>query len=117
MGARSGPITQAAVEPRTGAVSIVWPDSPLSGDAYDEIVKVTSTHGGLSWTSPVVISGDAGGPAFIPSIAALPDGTVGIAYYDFRRIEPDTGAPPVNYWLTICRAACTERASWTETPV
>jgi hypothetical protein len=62
-------------------------------------VKFTqSTNAGLTWTEPVVVNDNAdptGTDQFQPSVAAGPDGAVGVAFYDRRApCPPDASVLP-----------------------
>jgi len=55
----------------------------------DANINVTrSRNDGRSWARPVAVNDAYTGDRFMPAIATLPDGSVGIAFYD-RRSSPD----------------------------
>jgi hypothetical protein len=55
--------------------------------------------------------------AFTPSVEVAADGTVGVAFYDFRNNTSAAGVP-TDYWLAHCHADCgSSAASWSETHV
>ncbi len=87
-----------AVDPRNGTLYAVWQDSRFSGGAHDSIVMAWSQDGGSTWSTPAPVNARLDVPAFAPTLAVLPDGTVGIAYYDFR--QPGTSTfQPTDFWL------------------
>ena len=104
-----------AVDPGSGALYAVWSERGLSGGSRVDLALSTSVDGGRSWSAPVRIDqtpNDA--PAFAPAVAVLPDGTVGISYYDLRNDSPYESAIATDYWFESCRSGCTERANWNE---
>jgi hypothetical protein len=110
-------IPEVAVDSRSGNLYAVWQDGRWSNGSHAHIAFSQSTDGGLTWTTPTKIDGaPTGVDAFTPSVAVSSDGTVGVAYYDFRNNTPDPGLP-TDYWFTSCSSACASPASWTETHV
>ncbi len=53
---------------------------------------------------PVRINDDPSVPAFTPTLAVLPDGAIGVAYYDFRQAG-SASFQPTELWLATSRAA------------
>jgi Neuraminidase (sialidase) len=82
-----------------GEVYAVWQDSRSTGGDRDQVAFAKSTDGGKTWkTLSYAINGDHRVPAFTPSIAVGPDGTISVAYYDFR--NDDSGVPLVtSAWI------------------
>ena len=112
---RSGGLPDFAVDGTT--VYAVWEDALPSAPTTGFIHFSQSSDGGLSWTSPVVISKTpAGIDAFIPTIAVNASHAIGVSYYDFRADTPAPGAS-TDIWLVRCSATCTNPANWSETPV
>jgi hypothetical protein len=110
-------IPEVAVDPRTGNLYAVWQDGRWGNGVHAHIAFSQSTDGGLTWSAPTKIdAAPAGVDAFTPSVAVASDGTVGVAYYDFRN---NTAAPglPTDYWFTSCSSSCTSSTSWQETHV
>jgi len=98
------------VDPRNGTLYAAWQDARFSGGTHDSIVMAWSEDGGTTWSTPVPVNADLDVPAFAPTLAVLPDGTVGIAYYDFR--QPGTSTfQPTDFWLATSR----DRSNWRET--
>jgi hypothetical protein len=97
--------------------SAVWEDALPSAPTTGRILFAQSTDGGLTWSSPVVISDTpAGVDAFIPDIEVNASHNLGVSYYDFRNNTPG-GAADTDVWLVRCSSACTSPANWTETRV
>lgn len=94
-------VPEIAVGPN-GEVYVAWQDSRFSGGVHDGIAVSRSSDGGLTWSTPVRVNGAPSTPAFTPSIHVLPDGTVGVTYYDLRS---DTATAPLftDSWLARSR--------------
>jgi BNR repeat-like domain len=107
-------IPEFAVDPRNNTVYAVWQDSRSTGGARDQVAFAKSTDGGNTWTtSSYAINKAHSTQAFNPAISVLPDGTVGVLYYDFR--NDDSGAPLVtSTWLLHSHDGGT---TWDETKV
>jgi hypothetical protein len=58
----------------------------------------------------VRVNAQAGVAAFTPSLTVLPDGSVGVSYYDFRSAGTAT-TRPTDYWLAVSRNG----VAWRET--
>jgi hypothetical protein len=99
-----------AADPRDGSLYAVWHDSRFSDGNHNAIAFASSHDGGATWSAPARVNADAGVPAFTPSLAVLPDGSVGVSYYDFRSAGTATSRP-TDYWLSISRGS----GSWRET--
>ena len=82
-----------------GSLVAVWQDSRFSGGQRDGIALSRSTDGGFTWSTAVRVNRDPTVPAFVPSVAVLSDGTIGVTYYDFRSNTSDRAALPTDYWL------------------
>lgn len=110
-------IPEVAVDRTSGALYAVWQDGRWSAGANANVAFSQSLDGGRTWTPPTKIdNAPSGVQAFTPTIAVADDGTVGVAYYDFRN---NSGAPglPTDYWFTSCTSACASSGSWDETHV
>lgn len=87
---RSNTTVQAAVNPVTGDIYLVYQDQP-KGPSTDrgDIVFVQSTDGGETWSEPRRVNDDATrNDQWHPALAVTPDGGhVGIFWYD-RRLDP-----------------------------
>jgi hypothetical protein len=89
-----------AVDPGSGAVYVVWEDSRFSGGAHNDIAMSKSTDGGLRWSPPVKINQSPPSvTAFTPAVDVLPDGTVGVTYYDLRNNTPDPTTLPTDHFI------------------
>jgi hypothetical protein len=82
-----------------GSLVAVWQDSRFSGGQRDGIALSRSTDGGFTWSTTVRVNRDPTVPAFVPSVAVLSDGTIGVTYYDFRSNTSDRATLPTDYWL------------------
>ncbi|HET6951985.1 MAG TPA: sialidase family protein [Acidimicrobiales bacterium] len=122
---RTGDILpDVAVDPTTGALYVTWMDARFSpGGSHNDIALTRSTDGGQTWSTPIRVNTTpdsatgANGNAFTPSVHVLPDGTVGVSYYDFRRNDPAGGGTDTDHWLVHCHAStedCTLAANWNE---
>ena len=99
-----------AVDPRDGTLYAAWQDSRFSGGVHDSIAIAWSQDGGATWSEPAPVNADLAVPAFTPTLAVLPDGTVGVAYYDFRQAGTSS-FQPTDIWLATSR----DGATWRET--
>ena len=89
-----------AVDPNNGRLYAVWADGSQSNGAYADVVLSKSTDGGLTWSTPVKVSGTpAGVDSFTPSVDVSTNGTVAITYYDLRNNTPDPNTLPTDYWI------------------
>jgi hypothetical protein len=106
---------------------------PAPGDAarsVGHLALVRSFDKGLSWSVPariadllsvgtrlplqpqtaVRVNADPSVPAFTPTLAVLPDGAIGVTYYDFRQAG-SASFQPTEFWLATSRDGVT----WLET--
>ena len=116
----SGLVPDISVDARTGALYAVWGDAGLatSGSA---VGLSASYDGGVKWTPAIRLEHTpdselgGNGQAFLPQVDVASDGTVGVAYYDFRE---NTAAPgtPTSSWLLTCRGlrCARDRSYWRE---
>jgi hypothetical protein len=66
-----------------GSIYVVWNDQ-RNGDPDIFITK--STNGGSSWSTPAIVNKNgAGTDQFFPWVTVLPNGKVGVTYYDRSR--------------------------------
>ncbi|MDX6548935.1 MAG: hypothetical protein QOG33_2485 [Gaiellales bacterium] len=95
-----GGIPDIAVDSSSGALYVVWEDSRFSGGAHNDIAFSKSTDGGRTWSAPIMVNQTPGDAlAFTPVVEVLPDGTVGVAYYDLRNNTSDTSTLPTDYFI------------------
>jgi hypothetical protein len=104
-------LAQMAAGP-DGSLHVVWQDARFTG-ARDAIAYARSADAGLTWTAPVRVNAVPGVTAFMPQVHVLANGTIGVAYYDFRSDTPDVATLATDYWL----ARSTDGVTWTETRV
>jgi hypothetical protein len=114
-----GVFFDAAVDRNNGNLYAVWEDARFSGGQYNSIVFSQSTDGGLTWSAPIKINqtptnipaGDQ--QAFTPSVAVSADGTVAVAYYDFRNNTPAPGLL-TDRWMVFGQAGTdlSDPANW-----
>ena len=93
-------IPEIAVAP-DGDLFVTWQDARFNGGAHDGVVLSRSGDGGVTWSAPVQINADASVPAFSPNVRVLPNGTIGVSYYDFRPNTNDASTLLTDYWLTV----------------
>ncbi len=108
-------IVSAAVDRATGALYVTWTSGQFSGGNYSDIALSSSTDGALTWSKPIKINLTQGNTvAFVPTLAVLDGGTIGVSYYDLRNNTPDQLGILANHWLTFCSSACGSSESWRE---
>ena len=78
---------------------VVWQDARFNGGQWDGILASRSLDGGHTWSTPAEINAVPSVPAFTPSVAVMPDGTVGVSYFDFRNNTSDPSTLPTDYWF------------------
>jgi hypothetical protein len=98
---------------RSGQLAVAWQDARFSGGARDAVALSRSQDGGLTWSTPSRVNRDPGVAAFIPTVAIRDDGTIGVAYFDFRSNTLEAGALGADYWL----AQSTDGVTWRESRI
>jgi hypothetical protein len=107
---RSGaPLPAIAVDASSGAIYIAWEDGRFGNEG---IALVASHDGGITWSAPVQVNGDASAQAFTPGVAVADDGTVGVFYYDTRDDVASEKAFRATAWLATSHDG---GATWTDT--
>ena len=97
-----------AVDRHNGNLYVAWMDSLFSGGQIDEIAFSGSTDGGKTWSTPIKINQTPTGlpvgsrQAFIPSLAVADDGTICVAYYDFRSTPSESSQLLTDRWAVFC---------------
>jgi hypothetical protein len=100
-------LEEVAIDPSNGKLYVVYESSSnflknskqSSGSWDDEILLVTSSDAGATWTQPSVIHIANGLPTFTPTVA-VNGGRVAVTYYDSRNLAPgDTVHWPTDYWV------------------
>jgi hypothetical protein len=120
---RTGDINaEAAVDPNTGAVYVVWQDSRFG--PRSSIALSRSDDGGQTWSAPIKVNATptnislGNQQAFTPMVSVNRNSTVSVSYYDFRNNTADGGATtPTDAFVVHCHAAledCATAASWNE---
>jgi hypothetical protein len=81
----------------TGQLYVTWEGAdPVTGT--DQVYITTSTDGGASWSAPAVVNSSyTSQPAYTPSIAIGPTGTVGVTYYQWDATTTSGAEPTVLY--------------------
>jgi len=110
-----------AMDSRNGNLYAVWEDARFSNFQYDDIAFSMSSDGALTWSTPIRVNqtplniSPLNRQAFLPSVAVMADGTIGVSYYDFRFNDPDPGVP-TDYWMVRCHptssAPATDPVNW-----
>jgi hypothetical protein len=108
---RDGSIIPAAAAGPGGVLHVAWQDSRFSAGARDAIAYSRSEDGGLTWSAPVRVNTDSAVAAFTPAVHVLPDGTIGVTYYDLRDNTAQASTLPIGYWL----ARSADGVTWSET--
>ncbi len=105
-------LSDTGVDPRTGRVYVAWQDARFNGGAADGVALASSGDGGRTWSEPVKVNRTpttippAGRQSFTVTLDVARDGTVGIAYSDFR--HNDAAEPlSTDRWLVRCRPPAT----------
>lgn len=89
-GMRTGGLPDAAIDPVTGDMYVVWQDTRFNSAGLNDIVLSESTDGGSTWSSPRVVNPEVAGlDRFTPAVAAN-GGNVYISY----RTRGDNGTAP-----------------------
>lgn len=101
----------SAVLAPSGALHVAWRQAGAPGTA--DIRVATSRDGGASWSLPSTIA-SAGAQMFLPVIAAAPDGTLGVTYYDDRRDVLGDAAYGGDLWFAHSHD---QGATWSEAHV
>jgi hypothetical protein len=121
----AGIIADVAVDPDNGMLYAVWEDSRFSGFEFNEAAFSQSDDGGLTWSTPVKVNqtpdiGDLRGQALLPQVHVLPDGTVGVTFFDFRADDLEDDPLDTIYFLAHCHADvddCSDEANWADSPL
>ncbi len=76
-------LPEAAVNPRTGQLYVVWQDARFNGGGQDEVVISTSSDHGATWSQPARVNDHTGQPAYDPSVAVTGTGAVAVSYFQW----------------------------------
>jgi hypothetical protein len=114
-----------AVDRGTGMLYVVWQDNRFNNNEYDGILFSQSADGGATWSEPIEINKTLDVPdplnrqAFTPTVTVTGQGTIAVAYYDFRNNNVNqASALETDYWIVHCHplgAGCTNPTAWEET--
>ena len=112
------PVRDASILPEIavgpgGSLFVVWQDARFSAGARDGIALTRSDDGGLNWSAPVRVNANGAVAAFLPSVSVRADGTIGVAYFDFRANTTDRNTLLTDYWL----ARSSNGTVWQETQI
>jgi hypothetical protein len=106
-----GGIPDVAVDPGSGKLYVVFEDSRFSG-THNDIAMSSSTDEGKTWTAPVKVNQTPVSVlAFTPSVDVLPNGTVGVSYYDFRNDAGLASSLLTDYFIAVSHDG---GATWSE---
>jgi hypothetical protein len=105
----AGDLAEIALAP-DGSLYLVWEDARFTSGQRNGIALSRSSDGGLHWSAPVQVNSDHNVPAFVPTVAVLANGTIGVSYFDFRDNTPDRNSLPTAAWLSTS----TDGLSWRE---
>ena len=82
-----------------GIIYVAWQDARFSSGSYDGIALSHSADHGLTWSTPVQVNGDPSVPAFTPTLAVSPSGTIAVTYYDLRNAHYSTTQLLTDAWI------------------
>jgi len=82
-----------------GVIYLAWQDARFSGGNYDGIALSRSADHGLTWSTPVQVNGDTSVPAFTPTLAVSPSGSIAVTYYDLRNAQYSTTQLLTDAWI------------------
>jgi hypothetical protein len=92
---RALPVVSATIGP-DGAVDIAYND--IASSSSSQIRLQRSTDAGASWSAPTTIA-QISGQAFLPSLAVMPDGTLGVTWDDTRNDRPGDNQLTADVWF------------------
>jgi hypothetical protein len=96
-----GILPEAAIDPHTGQLYVVWQDARFSGMRFDEVAIASSSDGGATWSAPARANTLTGSPAFTPAVQVNQEGIVAVSYYDFRNFQGERDTLPTDYWIAF----------------
>jgi hypothetical protein len=87
-GFRTNAFPQAAVNPVTGSIYLVFNDQGQAAGDKADVYFTQSTNNGAAWSSPTRVNNDAGtNDQWMPALAVTPDGSrLFVTWYD-RRLD------------------------------
>jgi hypothetical protein len=105
---RAPAIPTAVVAP-SGVVHVAW--QQVNGPNAGQILMSDSSDSGKTWSEPTAVVSEPN-QVIVPTLAALPDGTLGLSFYDFRDEKSGDDQLTTDYWL---RHSHDEGKTWSET--
>jgi Neuraminidase (sialidase) len=99
-------LISAAVSPQ-GTAYVAW--NEIESASSSRILLASSTDG-ATWSAPIVVRAVAS-QAFVPSLAVSGEGTIGVAYYDFRNDRAGDDTLTTDLWFSHSRDG---GATWKE---
>jgi hypothetical protein len=96
----ANPLPSMTVD-RAGTAYLVWARIE-AGSKSPPIELARSRDGGRSWSKPTAVV-DPGKQVFLPTIAAAPDGTLGLTWYDTRTDVSGDGKFTADYLFAASR--------------
>lgn len=97
---RTGDIPAVTIDPNSGQLYVIWQDGRPNNFQNDMLLASTSTNGGLTWSTPVLVNPPTDKAAFTGTIAVDRKGRVGVTYYD---LTPPLTTPDIlltDTWFT-----------------
>ena len=102
-------LEEVTVDPASGKLYVVWQSSSnfekntKQSSVFwdDEILLVSSSDGGATWSAPTSIDHKNNGmPAFTPTVA-VNHGVVAVSYYDNRNLGTNAAVMGTDYWVSF----------------
>jgi len=92
-----------AVNPKSGQIYIAWQDRNANSAGLVGVFVAGSNDGGLTWSAPVRVNQGTGDEvqAFLPIVAVNEQGTVGVLFYDFRKVVLDDAPLSTDVFLSL----------------
>jgi hypothetical protein len=106
-------IAGVAVDSGSGVVYTAWTSGRFSDGKTSDIAISSSSDGGVTWTPPTKVNDTPNGKlAFVPTVAVLGNGSVGVSYYDLRNNRPESTGIQTNHVLAFCSSSCSTSENW-----
>lgn len=112
---RAPTLPEIAAHPLDASILVAYATGQSAEGGAQRILVARSGDGGQTWGAAQPVNRTPNPrSAWLPNIAVLADGTIGVTYYDFRRAVPVGEAPLGDFWLVTCRDECDQTANWRE---